>query len=382
MHVAMLLDNAFKPDPRVANEARSLADAGHRVTLVAWDREGQRPPVEDWHGVRVERLAVRSRHRLGSAQVFFLARFWWAAFWRLLHRPLDVIHCHDFSTLPVGYALAALKRCRLVYDAHESYADMLAANVAPWIKRAVASLERLLCRRADAVLTVGDLLAAELERRGARRTWVVGNWKRLDEFQPDPAVVAARRAELGLGDGLLVAYIGYLNRDRGLGPLLEAIEGLEQVGLLIGGDGVLADDVREAAANCPRIRYLGFVDPADIPLYTAISDVVYYGLDASNPNARFSAPNKLFEALAAGKAVLCNDCGEVGRIVREEACGIVVDELTAPTLVRALAELCEPERLAACQRQAREAGKLRYNWAGAERELLGLYRDLRPLGAG
>jgi hypothetical protein len=53
------------------------------------------------------------------------------------------------------------------------------------------------------------------------------------------------------------------------------------------------------------------VDPARIPLYTAMWDVIYYGLDASNPNARYSAPNKLFEALAAGRAVLCNDCGEV-----------------------------------------------------------------------
>jgi glycosyltransferase involved in cell wall biosynthesis len=378
MHIVMLLDNAFKPDPRVANEARSLVAAGHQVTVLAWDREGQRPAVETWHGVRIERIAVRSRHRLGSAQVFFLARFWWAVFWRLVSRPLDVLHCHDFSTLPIGCLLAGLKRCCLVYDAHESYADMLGANVAPWIKRLVARLERLLCRHVDAALTVGERLAAELERRGARRAWVVGNWKRLDEFQPDPAAVTTRRAELGLGDRLLVVYVGYLNRDRGLGPLLEAVEELEAVGLLIGGDGLLADDVQRAAARCWRIHYLGFVDPAAIPAYTALADVVYYGLDPTNPNARFSAPNKLFEALAAGKAVVCNDCGEVGRIVRETGCGIVVPHLTSEQLAHALYALCDPARLADCQRRSAEAGRRRYHWAEAERELLALYRCLAP----
>ena len=376
MHIAMLLDNAFKPDPRVANEARALAGAGHRVTIVAWDREGQRPAVENWHGVRVERIAVRTRHRLGSRQLVFLALFWWRAFWRLLYRRVDVVHCHDLVMLPAGFALAFVKRCRVVYDAHESYAEMLAANVAPWIKRVVMWLDRLLCRRADAVVTVGELLAAELRRRGARRTWVVGNWKRLADFDLEPSVVAARRAELGLEGRLLVVYIGYLNADRGLAPLLEAVEGLEGVALLIGGAGVLAPAVEAAAARCARVQYLGFVDPTHIARYTSMSDVVYYGLDPSNPNARYSAPNKLFEALAAGRAVLCNDCGEVGRTVRQEACGLVVGELTCQSLRRALRELCEPARLAACQAKAKQAGRERYNWAEAERELLALYAHL------
>ena len=38
--VAMLLSNAFRPDPRVLKEARSLAQAGYDLTVIAWDREG------------------------------------------------------------------------------------------------------------------------------------------------------------------------------------------------------------------------------------------------------------------------------------------------------------------------------------------------------
>ena len=378
--IVMLLDNAFLPDPRVANEARSLARAGYQVTILAWDREGSRPPVEHWQGVRVERLGPRSRHRLGSAQMFRLLRFWWRVFWRLAGRKVAAVHCHDFDTLPVGYAVSLVKRCRLVYDAHESYADMLEANVAPWIKRVVVRLERFLCRRTDAALTVGSLLEAELQRRGARRTWVVGNWKSLDEFRLEPATVAAKRAELALPASFLVSYVGWLNADRGVAPLLEAVERLDDVGLVIGGDGPLAEEVRRAAARCPRIRYLGFVDPVQIPLYTCVADVIYYGLDTSNPNARYSAPNKLFEALAAGKAVVCNDCGEIGRIVREEGCGVVVGALTCDALAGALGELREPSRLAECQARARRAGAERYNWARAEQQLLGLYEalGLRP----
>jgi len=374
--IVMLLDNAFRPDPRVAAEARSLVDAGYRVTLLAWDREGERPPREDWNGVDVQRLGPRSRHRLGSRQVFYLLRFWWRAFWAARRARPDVVHCHDFNTLPVGVLLTLFSRRRLVYDAHESYADMLGSNVAGWIKRCVQWFERRLIRRADAVLTVGDLLAAELQRRGSRCTWVVGNWKSPAEFDVPSDDVASTSSELGLGDGLVVVYVGWLNADRGIGQLLEAVAALPDVQLVIGGDGPFTPEVERAAADCPRIHSLGYVDPVRVPVYTALADVIYYGIDASNPNAAFSAPNKLFEALAAGKAVVCNRCGEIGRIVAEEGCGVVVDELTADALCRALRDLAEPPSRAECQDAARRAGAERYNWTHAEKTLLLAYADM------
>ena len=67
------------------------------------------------------------------------------------------------------------------------------------------------------------------------------------------------------------------------------------------------------------------------------------------------------------------DVRRAGRIVREEGCGVAVSELTCGTLAAALDELRQPPRLADCQARARQAGRQRYNWAQAERQLLGLY---------
>lgn len=41
--IVMLLSNAFRPDPRVAREAKTLADAGHQVTILCWDRQVEFP---------------------------------------------------------------------------------------------------------------------------------------------------------------------------------------------------------------------------------------------------------------------------------------------------------------------------------------------------
>ena len=56
--------------------------------------------------------------------------------------------------------------------------------------------------------------------------------------------------------------------------------------------------------------------PPRSPHYTCASDVIYCGFDPAMPNFRFAAPNKLFEALAAGKPLITPDIGEIGDLVR------------------------------------------------------------------
>jgi hypothetical protein len=56
VRIVMLLSNAFRPDPRVAREAKTLVQAGYEVTLVCWDREARHAPHESVHGYRVERV--------------------------------------------------------------------------------------------------------------------------------------------------------------------------------------------------------------------------------------------------------------------------------------------------------------------------------------
>ena len=74
--------------------------------------------------------------------------------------------------------------------------------------------------------------------------------------------------------------------------------------VIIGGKGSLEALVRARAQQNSRIHYLGHVPNREIPAWTVAADVVYYGFDENNPNARFSAPNKLFEALAAGRPLI------------------------------------------------------------------------------
>lgn len=374
-HVLMLLTNAFDPDPRVYREARSLVAAGHDVSIVCWDRDNVRPEKEKVDGIAVERIYVRSTHGRGASQALFLALFWLRAFFKTLPMDFHVLHCHDFDTLPLGFLLARLKKVPFIYDAHESYADML-ENVPRWIKRGIFAAENFLISRIDHLITVGEILEAFFRSRGAKRTEVVGNWKDPEEFMVDGDQLAQEKDRLGITDNrLVVSFIANLGFERQVGPLIEAVRAMPEVVLIIGGKGPAEQMALKASQQHENIHYLGFVDPARVPLYTALSHVVYYGFDPRNANSRFSAPNKLFEAIACGRALVSADFGEIGHLIKRYQLGCLLREYTPECIQEALKSLSAPEARTGVLRGAREASQ-KYNWREASRRLLAIYENL------
>jgi glycosyltransferase involved in cell wall biosynthesis len=381
--VLMLLSNCFEPDPRVYAEAHALVTRGYRVRILAWDRDRKRPEREVIDGIEIERIYLSSTHGRGATQALIMFPLFLAMIWRGLRYSFDSIHAHDFDTLPVGYFLGRLKRKPIIYDSHEDFAGMLHGSVPGWMERRIRWLETRLVLHVDVVVTVGEELRRAFERRGCRQTVVVGNWKKLEEFRFDLETRLCTRRDLQIPESaLLVSFIANLGRERHLPKLIAAVSQRPEIHLLIGGNGPCAGLAQEAARQFSNIHYLGFVSPKDIGHYTWASDVLFYGFDTENPNAKYSAPNKLFEALAAGRAIITASFGEIGRIVAQHGCGVVLRDFSEVEILRAL-DLCSAaDNLQCWQRQAAELGERLYNWALAEEELLRAYRDQLRLRTG
>lgn len=373
----MLLPNGFDPDPRVHNEAKTLVTAGYKVTIFCWDRDAKYPASEIIDGIRIKRFQIKSTYGRGSSQLAYLLRFWRAAAAHAPAESADIIHAHDFNVLPLGWWLSRKLKLPLIFDAHESYHEMLADNVHPIIKRAIALTELFFVKRVDLLITVGNILEAEYKKRGARNTVVVGNWKRLEDFQFSGDELVSVKTSLGLpSDKLIISYIGYLVRSRGLLQLIEAVRECDRVFLLIGGKGQLESKIRTEVDGVDNINFLGFTKPEKIPILTALSDVVYYGLEDGSGNNRYSAPNKLFEALAAGRAILTGNLGEIGKIVQTNECGIVLDTIDKHQILLAFDRFTDQKTLAFYNDNAKNAGHDLYNWAEAEKILIKCYTTL------
>lgn len=377
--VLMLLTNAYDPDPRVRQEALALIGMGCRVKIMAWDRDLKSPASECMEGVEVERVFLSSSHGRGAIQLVFYAGLYLKMLWRGWRTSFDVVHCHDLDTLPLGFLLGKLKRKPIVYDAHESFPDMLEGSVPPALQRGLVFLENFFIRRIDLLITVGEKLRRHFADRGARHSVVVGNWKRVREFSRTEQQKLEIRRQLGIPTGAMtVVCITQLLKDRKIEELLQAVDNRPDVYAILGGKGILAELVIQAAAKNPRIIYVGFVSPERIADYTCAADVVYYGFDPANPNARFSAPNKLYEALAAGRPLITGNFGEIADVVRLKECGIVLQEYSPEEIERAFTIL---EDQNACNRMANNArlwGQTAMNWEKGEEVLYHEYSTMLP----
>ncbi|HEV2991806.1 MAG TPA: glycosyltransferase family 4 protein [Candidatus Angelobacter sp.] len=375
--VLMLLSNRFDPDPRVYNEARTLVKHGYQVSILAWDRDRKCPEREVMDGIAVERIFLSSRHGRGFSQLFVMPVLFWLMIKKALRLGFDVVHAHDFDTLPAGFLLSRIKNKPLIYDSHEDYAGMLHGSIPLWLEQLIRWIESKLVRRVDALFTVGETLRKEFEIRGCPRAQTLGNWKLIEDFRLPEQLRAQMRVELKVPkESILVSYISNLGKERHIEELLEAVSRRPQIYLVVGGNGPVATTVQEYAKRCGNIRYVGFVPPADIPRYTSACDIVYYGYDPGSPNARFSAPNKLFEGLAAGRPLLTAKFGEIGRIVSDHGCGVILSSYSVEEILCGL-DLCSvPEHLKELKDAAARAGENQYNWHKAEHVLLSVYNEL------
>jgi glycogen synthase len=295
---------------------------------------------------------LRALFRLGRL-LTRAARLWRAG--RRLGR-FDVVHANDLDTLPVGLALARRSRARLVYDAHELYSEFEAP--APRLaRRLVLLLEGALARRSDAVVTVSDGVADELRRRLrlSVRPLVVLN-------APRRAGVAAPQTPAN--GPLRAIYQGGLGPGRGLDDLLTAAD----------ASGVsLALRIRMADPNAlrsllaerglaERVRVLEPVPPADVLDALREFDV---GLIFDRPQSRnsdLSVPNKLFEYLMAGLAVVAPRLETIGPLVDDEGVGLTYDPQQADGLATTLERLAgDRAALAEMRRRARELAVSRLN---------------------
>ena len=378
-NILMLLSNAFKPDPRVHREATALLRQGYDIDLLCWDRDLKHPETEIMDGIRVKRFFIQSTHGRGSTQMLFLFLFWVKCFFYCLkqrgRKSIDVVHAHDFDTLPLGFLISKLTGAKLVYDSHESYIDML-LNIPSLLKKMIISAENYLMKQTDLVITVGEILKSYLVQRGAAKACVVGNWQDPEKFIFSPDEKKALRDRFGISrEQLVIVFIAHLGVERQLPQLIEAVKKRTGVYLILGGYGPCETMARDAAGQYENITYLGYVNPSEIPLYTAASDIVFYGFDQDVTNARFSAPNKLFEGLAAGKVILTCDFGEIGKIVKQYKCGIILNEYSEQEIIRVLDEL-QNNSFEGFSRNAEKAGAHTFNWKTAEAELASQYRQL------
>ena len=278
--------------------------------------------------------------------------------------PADVVVVSSPTFFSIGSAwlLARLRRARLVVEVRDLWPAIFVELGVLTNRRVIGLLERLelaAYRAADAVVVVSDGFRANLISRGvpAVKVHTIRNGVSLADFDPAASPDPGLRARLGAADGdCLVLYAGTHGISQGLPDLAGAAQALQDCAVRFAfvGEGADKSRLERAVADLAvgNVTMLPGVPHDQVPALLAAADICLVPLRDVPLFATF-IPSKMFECLAAGRAVVGSVAGESAQILREAGAAVVPPADTA-ALAAAVRELAaDPERRAAMARQGR-----------------------------
>jgi glycosyltransferase involved in cell wall biosynthesis len=393
----------FLRDSRVLREARTLLEAGAEVIVFLYGagpashiHQGIRTVVVDLSSPRIpsryNRFFNQSIRRSFPDKIlekfFFLfltLRYYRRTFRAVSRHRVDIVHCHDFETLPVGYRLKKrLTGLKLVYDSHELWmkSQVFSGSAGRFAAFFLTRWEARLIQWCDRVITVNGSIADYLRRRyRIRLPEVLANYPLPVDFSGDENHL---RTLLGKESGQkIVLYQGALIPGRGIEHLLRSFPQVDrQVVLVLMGYGQIENYRSLVARLSLRSRVFIFPPrrPGELLTYTRGADLGVSLTQNTSLNHYLSSPNKMWEYLMAGVPVLLSDFPEMRALAVGRGVGRVVDPSNLGDIARGINWFFHSENreeYLGMRRRCRILSRKEFNWSREGEKLVGLYSDLR-----
>ena len=319
--VAFSVTNCICYDQRVMKMAETVSKLGCDITIIG-------RITEDCCGKEMIPFRTKRFRMIFKKGFLFYKFFNIRLFVFLLFHKYDILVSNDLDTLLPNYIVSRIKGVPVVYDSHEYFTGVPELQDRPVVKWVWKSIEKAIFPKLKYVMTVSDPIASLYEKQYSVSPMVVRNFSKSTDH-----IVPFSREELGINkDDLLLIIQGTgINMGRGAEELLGALKVLKNVSLLVVGSGDVLDALKKQVNELDigkRVKFVHRVSWEELMRYTISADIGVTLDKDFNDNYRFSLPNKLFDYISAGIPVLASDLPEVKKIITENDCGIIIDEVT------------------------------------------------------
>ncbi len=299
-----------------------------------------------------------------------------------LRNEFDIIHASEHRPAAALPALLArrFRSARFIGDWADWWGWNGIVQIRPWPIRWIMALpdsilEKEVHRIADAQTVISRVLQERAASLGLEPDAVlrVPNGADIEGIRPQP--MAAARRQLGLPeDGKILVYAGQAPIDMDLlwdtFAYIDRAKKGEVYLLVLGKKWRLPETL---GASQGRILQPGCVSRDVYPSYLACGDLMLLPLRRKSLNeARW--PGKFGDYLAAGRPIVSNPTGEVGRIMKSKPVGLLAGESPEEFGGAALALLSDPAAGEKMGARARQLAEDELSWASVVRPLPDFYR--------
>jgi glycosyltransferase involved in cell wall biosynthesis len=313
MNIVAIAGSAIPSDTanslQVMKACQALAQLGHHITLLVPGSPKTSVNLQAHYGLQtefpIEWLSSSSRRM-----------FTWEAVRRADILNADLL----YSWFPQSAVFGLLRKLPVIFEIHIQPTGLFG----PLWHRAFATL-RGRKRLASITRALVNILEGDFHMRFSEDEVVIApNGVDLERFASLPVPVIAR-GKVGFREALTVMCTGHLYAGRGADLFLALANCFPQAHFVwVGGR---PEDIKiwKQKAASDNITFTGFIPNQDLPLYQAAADILLMpysrsimGSSGTADSGNVASPMKMFEYMAAGRAIVSADLPVIREVLNEK----------------------------------------------------------------
>jgi glycosyltransferase involved in cell wall biosynthesis len=315
---------------QVMKACSALAELGHKLTLLVPDNRQSstalRLPVSKStrHSAQRDIANLKSHYGLQTdfpiewLSISSRRLFTWQSVRRALVLKPDLI----YTWFPQSAVFGILSGLPVIFEIHIQPTGLLG----PLWHRAFAKL-RGRKRIVSITRALVNILELDYKMRFRPDEIIIApNGVDLERFASLPDPVTARR-QIGLREAPTVMCTGHLYAGRGADLFLSLAKSIPHAHFVwVGGrpEDITNWKQRVEAQYITNITFTGFIPNNDLPLYQAAADILLMpysrsiiGSSGTADSASVASPMKMFEYMAAGRAIVTSDLPVIREVLNE-----------------------------------------------------------------
>ena len=315
--IIVSVTNDLFTDQRVKKICDSLIKLNYEVLLVGRLLNQNKELIRDYKCIRM--------HLYFNKGVLFYAEYNIRLLFILLFSRVDIFHANDLDTLMANYIASKIRNKPIVYDSHEYFTGVPEIQNKPIVKIIWTKIEKSIFPKLKFIFTVNDSIARLYKKKYGKNLTVMRNI-------PNPIKLVRFKSKselkIPLDKDIIITQGAGINVDRGTEELVEAMKYLENVCLLILGDGDVIPQLKKRVKELELENCIMFKKRMSYEKMIQHTNHAQIGLSLdkdSNINYKYSLPNKIFDYIHSNTPILASKLPEIEKIVSGYGIGIFID---------------------------------------------------------
>lgn len=364
------VSNDLFSDQRVDKVCNTLVDMGFDVLLIGRRLSDSLPLVP-------RKYKTKRMFLFFKKGALFYAELNFRLFWVLLFKKSSVLLANDLDTLLPNFLVSKIKKKHLVYDSHEYFTEVPELKEGSFSKNTWLKIEKWIFPKLKNVYTVNQSIADIYRAKYKVGIKVVRNISKRREVEN-----LKTRKDLGLQEGKKIILLqgAGINIDRGAEELVRSMQFLNndfQLLIIGGGDvfDILKKDIKKLSLH-KKVKILGKRSYNELCQYTTVSDLGISMDKNTNPNYRYSLPNKIFDYIHSNVPVLVTNLVEIRRIIESFEVGWVIDSHNPKEIANKIELIFANEKDYNLKKANTKKASKELHWGNEEKVLRSIYLPL------